>query len=308
MTQRVPIEKLAESIDAISGAFADQLGAVDGPLHADAIAWLATGVDITGAETEYICGLQFTLYRQTADSEMGQQARNCVSGLLKAQPLSAVALSMNGALLLDATLRTQPPGRLDPEPIAQAGRQIEQALKLVPTSSPIWREYAFFLEATGRIGEAEAAYLSALQLNPSNLDAVAGYGRLLSMRGTSDKGRALVTQALQRAVTAPYWYHEGAAVDALRRAEYNRALSEAEALVSGDAEMASVIGTVAADKLGYQDVLNRYIAQLLEVTRFRRFGILPVLRQRLGDEELRNKIAADLVAAGIDQAALNGPY
>ncbi len=308
MTRRVPIKNLADSIDDLSGAFADQLGAVDGPLHADAVAWLATAPDIAGAETDYICGLEFTLYRQTADAALGKQARNCVSGLLRVQPLSAAALSMNGTLLLDATLRAQPPGRIDPEPIAQAGRQIEQALKLVPTSSPVWREYAFFLEATGRVGEAEAAYLSALQLNPSNLDAVAGYGRLLTMRGSSEKGAALVEQALRRAVTAPYWYHEASAVDALRRAEYNRALSEAEALVRGDAEVASVIGTVSAYKLGYQDVLNRYIAQLLEVTRFRRFGILPVLRQRLGDEELRNSIAADLVAAGIDQAALNGPY
>lgn len=308
MTQRVPIDQLADKLDDLSGAFADQLGAVNGPLHADAIAWLAKGEDITGAETDYICGLQFTLYRQEANPDVGRRARDCVSGLLKLQPVSAPALSMDGTLLLDATLRSQPPGLVDPEPIAQAGRQIEQALKLAPTSSPVWREYAFYLEATGRFGEAEAAYVSALQLNPSNLDAVAGYGRLLSMRGPSEKGRALVAQALRRAVEAPYWYHEASAVDAMRRSEYNRALSEAEALVKGDAEMASVIGTAAAYELGYQDVLNRYIAQLLEVTRFRRFGILPVLRQRLGDVELRDKIVGELAAAGIDQAALNGPY
>jgi tetratricopeptide (TPR) repeat protein len=250
----------------------------------------------------------FTLYRERATPELGQRARTCVSGLVRSQPASAAALSMGGTLLLDATLSTQAPGRPDPEPVAEAGRQIEQALKLAPTSSLGWREYAFFLEDTGRFGEAEAAFTSALQLNPSDLDAVAGYGRLLVLRGQSDKGKMLAEQALHRAVLPPYWYHEAPAIDALRAAEYNRALTEAEALLSGDAELASVIGTVAARKLGYQDVLNRYIAQLLEVTRFRRFGILPVLRQRLGDDALRNEMAVELAAAGIDQAALNGPY
>ena len=308
MTQRVPIDQLPGSLDRLSGAFADQLGAIDGPLHADAVAWLSNTPDIAGAETEYVCGILFTLYREKAASELGQRARGCISGLIRSQPASAAALSMSGSLLLDTTLRAQTPGRPDPEPIAEAGRQIEQALKLAPISSLVWREYALFLEATGRFGEAEAAFTSSLQLNPSDLDAVAGYGRLLLLRGQSDKGKALAEQAIRRAVIAPYWYHEAPAVDALRALEHNRALTEAEALVSGDAELASVIGTVAARKLGYQDVLNRYIAQLLEVTRFRRFGILLVLRQRLGDDALRNEIAVQLVAAGIDQAALNGPY
>lgn len=308
MTQRVPIAELPNSLDRLSGAFADQLGSVDGPLHAAAVEWLTANQAIAGQETEYICGLLFTLYREKATAALGERARSCVSGLIKAQPTSAAALAMNGTLLLDATLRAQSPGNRDPEPISIAGRQIERALKLAPTSSQVWREYAFYLQSTGRFGEADDAFTSALQLNPSDLDAVAGYGRLLLLRGPSDKGKTLAEQALRRAVPPPYWYHEALAIEALRTRTYNRALTEAEAMVSGDAEMASVIGTVAARQLGYQDVLNRYIAQLLEVTRFRRFGILPVLRQRLGDEQLRNEIAVELVAAGIDQAALNGPY
>jgi len=87
-----------------------------------------------------------------------------------------------------------------------------------------------------------------------------------------------------------------------------QALAEAELLTVGDAELGSVIAAVAAHRVNSVDVLNRSIAQLLEVTRFRRFGILPVLRQRLGDAELVSQIGKELAAAGIDQAALNGPY
>lgn len=307
MTQKLPAAEVPASLDRLSGAFADQLGAIDGPLHADTIRWLADHPDLSGYETEYLCGVLFTLYREKAVAADGQRARACVAGLLRAQPKSAAALAMSGTLLLDATLRTQPPGATDPEPLAEAERRIEQAIKLASTSSQVWREYAFYLEQTGRFGEAAAAFNSALQLNPSNLDAVAGYGRLLLLQGPSDKGRQLAEEALRRSLSAPAWYHEATAFDALRTHAYNRALSEAEALLSGDAEMASVIGTVAASRLGYQDVLNRYIAQLLEVTRFRRFGILPVLRQRLGDDALVLEIARELAAAGIDRAALDGP-
>ncbi|WP_299638362.1 hypothetical protein [Devosia sp.] len=307
-TEKVPVTELPTSIDQLSQAFADQLGALDGPLHADAIKWLETNTDVAGNETEYVCGLLFTLYRETGNADRGDRARSCTTGLLRSQPDSALALGMNASLLLDRALRTQPPARLDPEPMSEAQRQISQALKLAPTSSPVWREYAFFLEDVGRFGESEAAFISALQLNPSNLDALAGYGRLLSLRGKSDKGEKLADEALRRALSPPYWYHAAPAVNALRDGHNASALAHAESLASGDAELASVIGTVAARRMGSQDVLNRYIAQLLEVTRFRRFGILPVLRQRLGDAELRTQIGTELAAAGIDKAALNGPY
>ena len=308
MTQKVPIADLPASLDSISSAFADQLGAIDGPLYSAAVEWLEETPDIAGNETEYLCGILFTLYRERGDMAVGDRARACLSGLLKKDPGSASALSMSGSLLLDATLRTLPPGHADPEPIAEAGRQIEQALKLAPTSSPVWREYALFLEATRRFGEAEDAFVSALQLNPSNVDAVAGYGLLLSLRGASEKGEMLAAEALRRSISPPYWYHEAPAVNALRNGENAEALAQAEALEAGDPELASVIATVAAHRLGNQDMLNRYIAQLLEVTRFRRFGILPVVRQRISDDDLVTEIARELADAGIDQAALNGPY
>ncbi|MDC9825519.1 hypothetical protein PRN20_17440 [Devosia sp. ZB163] len=308
MTQSVPIESVAGSLDRLSQAFADQLGAVGGPLHAEAIAWLQANPDLSGSETEYLCSLLFSLYRDHGGDAAYDRARTCVSGLLRLQPQSAAALSMSASLLLDATFRIQPPDRPDPEPIAQAGRQLTAALRAAPTSSQVWREYAFYLDEVGRFGEAEAAFISALQLNPADLDALAGYGRMLSLNGESERGERLAEEALRRSIAPPYWYHEATAVNALRSGDNARALAEAELLTVGDAELGSVIAAVAAHRVNSVDVLNRSIAQLLEVTRFRRFGILPVLRQRLGDAELVSQIGKELAAAGIDQAALNGPY
>lgn len=308
MTQKVPIAELPGSIDRLSQGFADQLGAVDGPLYADALQWLATNTDLAGNETEYLCGLLFTRYRDSGNLDGGERARKCVAALLRSHPDSSAALVMSGSLLLEQAERSQPPSGQDPEPLAEAGRQVGEALSLAPTSSPVWREYAFYLEAMGRYGEAEGAFTAALQLNPSNLDAYAGYARLLSLRGPSEKATSMANEALRRALTPPYWYHEAPAVNALRAGDNTEALLQSEALASGDTELASVIATVAAYRLRSDEMLNRYIAQLLEVTRFRRFGILPVLRQRLGDADLRTEIGNELAAAGIDQAALNGSF
>jgi tetratricopeptide (TPR) repeat protein len=305
-TQSVPLDALEGSIDDLSQAFAEQLGSHRGPLFVEANKWLDEHPNIAGNETDFLCGLLFTRYRDSADLTAAARARDCVTSVLSRgeQPL---ALAIRGGLLLDDAAATQPMG-LDPEPLGEAGRLINQALKLDATSSTIWREFARFLYRAGRLGEAEAAYTSALQLNPANLDAVAGFGRMLSVRAASAHGQELSAHALSAAIQPPYWYYAAPALNALRAGNDSQAIDYSEKLVSGDSELASVIGTVAAFRSGYEPVLNRYFAQLLDVTRFRRFGILPVLRQRLPDRALVDVIAAQLRSAGVSDESLNGAY
>jgi tetratricopeptide (TPR) repeat protein len=305
-TRSVKAELLETSIDDLSQAFAEQLGSHRGPLFDDANKWLDANLNIAGNETVYLCGLLFTRYRDSAEVADAARARDCVSSVL-ARGDDALGFAFRGGLLLDDVVATQPVRR-DPEPLAEAGRLLTQAIKLDATSSTVWREYARYLYRVGRLGESEAAYASALQLNPANLDAVAGYGRMLSVRGPSAHGQEMSTMALNDAVKAPHWYYAAPAINALRNGSDSEAIAFAEKLVDGDAELASVIGTVAAFRSGYETVLNRYFAQLLDVTRFRRFGILPVLRQRIPDDALVSEIAAELKRAGVSDVALNGSF
>lgn len=307
MTQAVPGGDLAELVDDLSRGFADQLGSIGSPFHADAVGWVAEHPDMAGNETEYLCSVLFLLYRQSGDPALRERSRTCVSAVLEANPVSAHSLSIRGALLLEEMLQRSPLRR-DPEPAAEAERLLQEALQLLPTSSQIWREYGTYLAVTGRVGEAESAYMSALQLNPADLDSVASYGLLLSLLGESERGAQLAADALVRSLSAPYWYHQAPAINALRSGADQTALVEAAALAVGDAELGTVISAVAARRLGDEDALNRSIAQMLEVTRFRRYGILPILRLRLPDPALRAAIRDGLADAGIDQIALNGPF
>ena len=305
-TKSVKAADLENSIDDLSQAFAEQLGSHSGPLFADANRWLDENANISGNETVYLCGLLFTRYRDNAQVADAARVRDCVSSVLSRGD-DALALAFQGGLLLDDVLVRQPIRR-DPEPLAEAERLLSEAIQLDSTSSTIWREYARYLFRVGRFGESEAAYASALQLNPANVDAVAGFAHTLSVRGASEHGEQLAGMALAGAVDAPYWYYAAPAINNLRAGNDSQALAYAEKLAGGDAELASVIATVAAFRSGHQTVLNRYFAQLLDVTRFRRFGILPVLRQRIPDTALVSEIAAQLKRAGVADEALNGSF
>jgi tetratricopeptide (TPR) repeat protein len=305
-TQSIPADKLETSVDDLSQVFAEQLGSHRGPLFVDANLWLDNNPNISGNETVFLCGLLFTRYRDSAQVADAARARDCISSVL-ARGDNALAFALRAGLLLDDAQATQPLG-LDPEPLAEAGRLLAQAVKLDATSSAIWWENARYLYRADRITEAEAAYASALQLNPANLDARAGYGRMLTIRGPSELGEALAREALARAIAPPHWYYAAPAVNALRANDDTTVIAHCDRLASGDAELASVLGTVAAYRSGDASALNRYFAQLLDVTRFRLFGILPVLRQRLPDTLLVEEIARQLKSAGVSADALNGSF
>ncbi len=308
-TRTLELEASTEqSIDDTSRAFAEQLGSLRGPLHQDGLRWLELHPDLAGSETEYLCELLFGLSRDSGRVEDAARARDCLAGLSQSETASATQLAMSGALLVDDIRAVQAPGSFDPEPMQEAARLFERALATGATLSLVWELYAHMLEIWGRYAEADAAFASAVQLNPANLDALAGYARLLVLAGPSAKGMSFARHATENALHPPAWYFAGPAVDALRRGEDYSAIAYGEQLATTDPELGAVIATVAAHRLDASDVLNRSLAQMLEVTRFRRFGILPVLRQRIPDAALVEQIGKELAAAGGTQAALGGRY
>ena len=297
-----------QNVDETSRAFAEQLGSLRGPLHQDGLRWLELHPDLAGSETEYLCELLFGLYRDSGRVDDAARARDCVSSLLQREAGSATLLAIGGALLVDDMRAVQAPGSFDPEPMQEAARLFERSLAAGATSSFVWELYAHMLEIWGRHAEADAAYASAVQLNPANLDALAGYARFLVLAGPSTKGLSFARHATENALDPPAWYFAAPAVDALRNGEDYSAIAYGEQLAATDSELGAVIATVAAHRLDARDVLNRSLAQMLEVTRFRRFGILPVLHQRIPDVALVEQIGKELAAAGVTPAALGGRY
>lgn len=295
-------------VDDVSRRFAEQLGSHRGPLHAKAVAWLQTHDVPAGGESEYLCGLLFSRYRDSGLAADNARALDCVTRLLWREPTLASALAMRASLTAETALASSPPGLPDATVLAAARADLVAALQADPTDSLIWEQNGRLLEMSGIVDDAEAAYSSALQLNPANLDAVAAYGRLLTLRSASARGEGLAQRAISAAISPPPWYYTASTVAAFRSRNFTMAIAGAQQLIKGDVELGSVIAVISARRTGADAVLNRYLAQVLDVARFRRFGILPVLRSRIGDSALMDAIASELAAAGVGATALNGTF
>lgn len=183
--------------------------------------------------------------------------------------------------------------------------ELALAVQTAPTSAFVWELYGRYLDALGRSAEANNAFASSLQLNPANVDAKAAFGRMLLLNGPSELGSKLAQDAVLAGGVAPGWYHVATAVEALRNGDDAKAMLQASLVARADTEIASVIATAASRRHNAEAELNRSLAQLLEVTRFKRFGILPVVRQRIRDAALVETIADLLRAAGVTDQQLN---
>ncbi len=300
-----PVDSIASSVDEISQQLAEELGSPRGPLHKKAMEQLAKLTSPLGYETEYVCELLFVRARDTQTRPDIEMATDCVDGLLLRTPGSAPGHAMAAVLATEQLLSEMP---VMPEQLAQwdeIALEIELALRAAPTSGFVWELYGRHLDARGRVAEATNAFASSLQLNPANVDAKAAFGRMLLLEGPSELGSKLAQEAVLAGGVAPGWYHVATAVEALRNREDAKAMLQASLIAPADTEMASVIATAAARRHNAEAELNRSLAQLLEVTRFKRFGILPVVRQRIRDAALVETIADLLRAAGVTDQQLN---
>lgn len=304
-TVTTPAGMIASSVDDISQSFAEELGSRRGPLHSNALKVIAGFESLAGLESDYVCELLFALSRDTQARRDVERARDCIGGLQMRLPDSARSKAMSAAIATEQMLYEMVPGPEDPTEWDGIEADFTAAIRSAPTNGFVWELYARYLEARGRIEAAESAYSSSLQLNPANSDAKAAYGRMLVLNGTSEHGMQLTREALSVEGAAPPWYHVALAVQALRGRDDVQAMLQASLVERTDTELASVIATVAARRQNAETALNRSLAQLLEVTRFKRFGILPVVRQRIRDSELVATIAAGLAAAGVTEAQLN---
>lgn len=302
-TITTPESLIASSVDDISRGFAEQLGSRRGPLHKQAMTTL-TGVEsLGGLESDYACELLFALWRDTQSRTDMLRAAACIEGLLRRHD-TARGHAMSAAMAVEQLLYDEVPTALDHSKWTEIEAVFGDAIDALPTSGFVWELYGRYLDARGRTEAAKNAYLSALQLNPANLDAKAAYGRMLLLAGPSEHGLQLAREALLREPAAPPWYHLSLAVQALRDGDDVQALVQASLVQQSDTELASVISTVAARRQNAETTLNRSLAELVEVARFKRFGIMPVVRQRIKDPQLLATIAAGLAAAGVTDAQL----
>lgn len=293
-------------LDRVSGQLSIALGNPRGPLHARARVLLAQGQAIEGGETVYLCRVLFDLYRERGTNGAGERAQRCYNALLPEEQQTGLVVAATAILLAEGIGEAVEPE--DDARLTQADERLRQALILSPTSGFVWEQRARYLERIGDDVAAEAAYSSALQLNPASADALAARARHLALTGRLADAEPLSRRAVDSASTPPRWYLAVPALSAYRAGNYGLAALYARSYAEADSELGPILVVMAGQALADQEIIASYLPRVLEVPSFRAAGVLTQLRQRIKDETLLRDIRQALLSAGLPPGVLNSPF
>jgi TolB-like protein len=297
-----------DALDEISQSLSLVLGSPRGPLHLPARKALNGGLPADGAATLYLCRVLFDLYREVGTSASGVTAATCFARLSATDQQAPMALAAEASLIGEGMVTTDAPALALDDRLRIAGTNLERATALAPLSGFVWEQQGRWLELQRDFDAASAAYASSIQLNPANADVLAAAARLLAFQGNLAEAEALAGKAVAGSPLPPPWYYAVPTLVALQGSHFQIAISNAQTYDLSDPELGSVMAVVAACESGNASVLNRYLPQVLEVASFRASGIMPRLRQRIGDAALLDRISKALTTAGVPPQALTGPF
>ncbi len=296
-------------IDAIAQELIVMLGGTRGPLHDRARALLSQG-SLASQKNFYLCGVLFSMYRTSGSLGLAERVRSCVADLPESVRNNGNVLAGFASMIAEGVGEGASALMTLEDRLAEADEMMDRAVLSTPRSSFVWEQRARLDEMMGLHEAAEAAYGTALQINPSNIDAMAAHARHLALIGRMNAA----VRSAQRAISAvpqtqiPDWYFCVPALASLSDAEYRRALSHAERCARIDVELGSILALLAALGTGEEELVDQQLPRVLEVHSFREAGILLRMRERATDLALLDRIAAGLKRAGVPGASLNSPY
>lgn len=290
-------------LDRVSRSFSLVLGSPRGPLHAP-----ARQLPASGDVNPYLCRVMFDHYRETGSGSDARLARDCYDALPETDKQDAVALAADASLIAEYVDPATAADIAPADRFRMAQTSLSRAIGLNPVSGFIWEQQARLHEEQGMLALAQADFASAVQLNPANADALAAYARLLALAGYLDDAEQMAQDATELSPDPPPWYFGVPALLSLREGNYADAVVQAERYAEADRELGPVLAIMAAQASGDSAVVNRYLTEVLDMAAFRAKGVMPRLRERIGDDRLIDAIRSSLAEAGVPWASLTRPY
>lgn len=176
------------------------------------------------------------------------------------------------------------------------------------TNSFVREQYARMLEFSRDLIGAEQEFISALNHNPANTDALAALALMQVLNGNWAGGMRNAEKALSLQQSPPPWYYTARALDSLRLSHEDQVIENALILLPFDVELALTLIVAAAPGAARSDLVERYAYELLSMPQFQSQGMLPRISSRVHDEGLLTAIRIGLVRAGFTNEQLDGPY
>lgn len=294
-------------IDRLSVDILAVLGNPRGPLHTRARQYLSQN-PLLGGENLYLCRLLFTMYRESSTIGAAERASSCYAALPERDRKTGIALAAVASLTAEGSDNGKPSPTAQLDRYRIASEMLSEAVRILPTSSFVWEQRARLHEALGEHGLAEAAYGTALQSNPSNMDALAAHARHMAFMGQLDQAIPLAQRALNAYTIIPDWYYGVPTLVAIRAGDFAKAAQYAEIYARSDREIGPILAILAAEGAGDQAQVARQLPRVLEVPSFRSVGIVTQLRRRVTDTVLLDHIRIALIDAGVPALSLVTAY
>lgn len=294
-------------IDRLSTDILAVLGNPRGPLHTRARQYLSRN-DVVGGENLYLCRLLFTMYRESSTIGAAERARSCYAALPERDQQTGIAMAAVASLSAEATDTANSSAVAQFDRNRAAGVLLVEAVRLLPTSSFVWEQRARLHEAMGEHALAEAAYGTALQSNPANLDALAAHARHMAFMGQLAQAAPMAQHALGALTITPDWYYGVPAMWALQNRDFVKAKRYAEIYSRSDREIGPILAVMAAEGAGDDAEVARQLPRILNVQSFRTVGIVTQLRRRIVDTNLLDRIRMALIDAGVPPLSLVTAY
>lgn len=297
-----------EALRAAGDILAARLGNASGPLHAPGRAWLDLLDGNTPEATVYVCDLLHMDWRESRQLDEADAAIKCYAGLAIDGPAKATAMAAAADIASWRAKFLATPSDDLAAVLGDAAAAAGSAVTLAPDSSFVYEQQAAILGRQGSIDAALGAIGKSLDLNPASMDALAVQGHLLWMSGQFEEGNLVSERALSVLPTPPSWYYLTRALNALRQDRFFDAIDAAQALGTGDDELASIIALTAAPRAARRDLIDRYRPVVLSNPYFQAVGIMPRLGMRIKAEGVLQRIRSGLVLAGLPVNTLDRAF
>ena len=294
---------------ALARAVVREIASFRGPLHERGRRWLDGQPRPLPAVNDYVCLLTYRIARESGGPNHISDALACHEALLARQPDLPVALSAAAWLDTRAVVARRLPGHDPVETLSGPLRQAQRAASLASASSLAHEHVGTILSWQNAFGAALQEFAASLRLNPLNTDARADYAVVLLRAGDWTLGRQQAELAIADTPYPSPWYHTPVALNAFRAGDFEGAIEAGleAARFEGD-PIAVMVALAAAAKLERSEQVAALLPRVLGSEALRRTGIRPWLEMQLREAEILDGLADALVAAGVPQNALTGPF